>query len=79
MTKQAFRSVLEDILSIAPGSLRDSDSRETVEAWTSLADVQIMVAMGSELGIEEDPDMLSYESVGDLLAALDARDAFGKA
>jgi len=76
MTKQAFRSVLEDILAVAPGTLRDSDTRDTLPAWTSLADVQIMVAMGSELGVEEDTEMFSYESVGELLAALDRKGAF---
>jgi len=76
MTKQAFRSVLEDILSVQPGTLRDSDTRETLPDWTSLADVQILVAMGSELGIEEDTEMLSYETVGELLAALDEKGAF---
>lgn len=76
MTKQAFRSVLEDILSVVPGTIRDSDTRETLPHWTSLADVQIMVAMGSELGIEEDTEMLGYETVGELLAALDAKGAF---
>jgi hypothetical protein len=77
MTKAAFRSVLEEILSVDPGSLRDSDTRLTVKSWTSLADVQIMTVMASDLGLQEDPELLDYEMIGDLLDLLEQRGAFG--
>jgi acyl carrier protein len=76
MTKQAFRTVLEDILAVGRGRLRDVDSRDTLGTWTSLADVQILVAIAQELGLAEDSDLLSYDTVGELMSGLEARGAF---
>jgi hypothetical protein len=68
--------MLEEILSVPPGSLQDSDTRETVEGWSSLVDVQLMTVMGSELALDEDPELVSFESVGELLDELERRGAF---
>ena len=76
MTRPSFRSVLEEILSVPPGELKDTDTRNTLKDWSSLVDVQIMTVIGSELELEEDPELLAYESVGELMDALDARGAF---
>ena len=76
MTRAAFRSMLEEILSVAPGSLQDSDTRDTVQDWSSLLDVQIMTVIGSELALDEDPELISFDSVGELLDGLERRGAF---
>lgn len=76
MTRAAFRTMLEEILSVPTGSLQDSDTRHTVEDWSSLVDVQIMTVMGSELSLDEDPELISFESVGELLDELEQRGAF---
>lgn len=76
MTRAAFRSMLEEILSVPPGSLQDSDTRETVEDWSSLVDVEIITVIGSELSLDEDPELMSFDSVGELLDELDQRSAF---
>jgi hypothetical protein len=76
MTRAAFRSMLEEILSVAPGSLQDSDTRDTVQDWSSLLDVQIMTVIGSELALDEDPELISFDSVGELLDGLEQRGAF---
>ncbi|MFL6117175.1 MAG: hypothetical protein ACJ786_38360 [Catenulispora sp.] len=68
--------MLEEILSVPAGSLRDSDTRETVDEWSSLVDVQIMTVIGSELALDEDPELISFDSVGELLAELEQRGAF---
>jgi len=68
--------MLEEILSVAPGLLQDSDTRETVEEWSSLVDVQIMTVIGSELALDDDPELMSFDSVGELLAELEQRNAF---
>ena len=68
--------MLEEILSVPPGLLQDSDTRETVNDWSSLVDVQIMTVMGSELALDEDPELMSFDSVGELLDELDQRNAF---
>jgi hypothetical protein len=76
MTRAAFRSMLEEILSVPPGSLQDSDTRETVQDWSSLMDVQIMTVIGSELALDEDPELMAFDSVGELLDELEGRGAF---
>jgi hypothetical protein len=76
MTRTAFRSMLEEILSVAPGSLQDSDTRDTVKDWSSLVDVQIMTVIGSDLALDEDPELMSFDSVGELLDELEQRSAF---
>jgi hypothetical protein len=76
MTRAAFRSMLEEIFSVPPGSLQNSDTRETVKDWSSLVDVQIMTVIGSDLALEEDPELMSFDSVGELLDELEQRGAF---
>jgi acyl carrier protein len=76
MTRSAFKIALEEILAAPPGSLKDSDSRETVETWSSIADVQILTSISSEFGLEPDAQLLEAETVGDLLEILDSRNAF---
>ena len=74
MTRESFKRVLEEVLSVAPGSLSDSDTRDTLESWSSLKDVEIHTIIASEFGI--DAELLDYESVGELLGLLEERHAF---
>ena len=76
MTRAAFRSMLEEIFAVPPGSLQESDTRETVADWSSLVDVQIMTVIGSDLALDEDPELMSFDSVGELLDELERRGAF---
>jgi len=76
MTRKAFCAALEDILNVPHGSLKDSDSRDTVGSWSSIVDVQILTAISSQFGVEPDPQLMEAETVGDLLAALEARNVF---
>jgi acyl carrier protein len=76
MTKSAFKSVLEEILSVPTGTLKETDTRDTIEEWSSLADVEILTLVLSEFGIETDNELLQYESVGELLGILERRRAF---
>jgi acyl carrier protein len=75
MTVASFKSLLEDILELPPGTLADADSRETLKTWSSLADVQILTAIAGELGVEPDPALLEVETVGDMIAILRERSA----
>ena len=79
MTKRQFRAVLEDLLAVNRGTLRDEDSRQSIRGWTSLVDVQITVVLASEFGMEDAAENLEYETVGDLMAVLDANGAFAAA
>ena len=74
MTRSAFKALLEEILRVSPGSLTESDTRETIENWSSLLDVEIMTILGSELGV--DAELLEYETVGELLDLLEGQQVF---
>jgi acyl carrier protein len=76
MTRPAFKTVLEEILQMPRGSLQESDSRETVASWSSIADVQILTTITSEFGLEPDMALLEAETVSDLLYALETKNAF---
>jgi acyl carrier protein len=76
MTRGAFLATLEEILGVAPGALRPSDTRESVPGWSSLTDVNILTVIFSELGLEAEEDLLDYKTIGDLLATLDRLNAF---
>ena len=76
MTRSAFKTALEEILQMPRGMLQESASRETVASWSSIADVQILTTITSEFGLEPDMALLEAETVGDLLDALDTKNAF---
>jgi len=76
MTRIEFRRSLQDLLGSDSGKLRDSDTRDTLENWSSLVDVQILALIGESFGIQPDPELLKYESVGELMSLLEARQAF---
>lgn len=74
MSRAAFKTLLEEILRVPPGSLGESDTRETVENWSSLVDVEIMTIISSELGV--DAELLEYETIGELLDLLQGQQVF---
>ena len=74
MTRAAFKSLLEEILGVAPGGLEESDTRTTVGKWSSLVDVEILTVIDSELGVDAEP--FEYETVGELLDLLDKEQVF---
>jgi acyl carrier protein len=76
MTRSAFKTALEEILQMPRGTLQESDSRETVASWSSIADVQILTTITSEFGLEPDMELLEAETVSDLLNALETKNAF---
>jgi len=79
MTQRQFRSLLEDLLAVDRGTLRNEDSRQSIRGWTSLADVQITLVLATELGLEDAAETLEYETVGDLMSLLEANGAFAAA
>jgi hypothetical protein len=76
MTKAAFQSALEEIFDVPRGSLQSTDSRDTIEGWTSLADVQVLTTISTEFGLEADAGLLQAETIGELLQVLQDRGAF---
>ncbi len=71
VTKADFQAVVEDILEVPRGSLQDGDSRDSIESWSSVADVQIVTYLASELGIEPDAELIEAETFGDLVRKLE--------
>ena len=76
MTRDSFIATLEETLGVPPRALQPTDTRDTVEGWSSLTDVTILTIVFSELGIEAEEELLDYQSVGELLEILDRRRAF---
>jgi acyl carrier protein len=76
MTSAAFKNTLEEILDVPRGTLKDEDSRETIPSWSSLADVKIVTVISGELGIDADGELLTAETVGDLIEAVRAHGVF---
>jgi acyl carrier protein len=76
MTRTHFVRVLEEILGLDRRTLREESSRESIDEWTSLADVQIFSLIENEFGIEPNDELISAETVGDLLRILQNRGAF---
>jgi acyl carrier protein len=80
MTSDRFKSILADLIHCKPGELRETDTRDTHAGWSSVADVQILVLIESDLQIEPDANFLDAftgcDNVGDLLRLLKEHNAF---
>lgn len=76
MTKSAFVAILEELMSLPLGALKESDTRATVSGWSSLVDVQIVSLVSEQFGFEMDEELLEYDSIGCLLAILENKQAF---
>ena len=73
MLPTEFRAAVEEILEMPRGTLKDSDSRDTVETWTSIADLQILTFISSEFGVEPEPEFMEAKTFGDLLRKLEEK------
>jgi len=76
MTRTSFLRAVEEILGLNRQALREEDSRDTINQWTSLADVQIFSLIETEFGIEPNDELITAETVGDLVRILRNRGAF---
>jgi acyl carrier protein len=76
MTRTNFLRAFEEILGLERRTLREDSSRDTIEQWTSLVDVQLFSLIESEFGIVPDDELIAAETVGDLLRVLQNRGAF---
>jgi acyl carrier protein len=76
MTRTDFVRAVEEILGLDRRTLREDSSREGIDEWTSLADVQLFTLIESEFGIEPTDELISAETIGDLLRILQKQGAF---
>jgi len=79
MTRTQFIATVEDILDVPRGTLRESDSRDTIGEWSSIKDVHILAVIAREFGLQPSAELIEAETVGDLLAILEAHGAFASA
>ena len=70
MTVSEFQTAVEEILDVPRGSMKESDTRDTVASWSSLADVKIVAWLSSECGIEPEAELMEAETFGDMLSYL---------
>ncbi len=76
MTESGFRAAFEEILDVPRGSLRNTDTRDSIDNWSSIADVQLFTLITTEFGIEPDEEILGAESIGELTDVLSKRHVF---
>lgn len=77
MTADVGKRVIEiaaDVLGEAPGSIGNDTSPEDIEAWDSLAQLNLVVALEDEFAIQLAPeDMDLMVSVGAIAALVSSR------
>jgi len=80
MTSDRFKTILADLIHCKPEELRKTDTRDTHPGWSSVADVQLLALIESELQVEPDANFLDAftgcDTVGDLLRLLQEHNAF---
>jgi acyl carrier protein len=76
MTLLEFQAAAEDLFKIPHGTLKPSDTRETIEGWDSFTDVDLLALIQKEFGIEADAEIAEQETFADVVQLLAARGAF---
>jgi acyl carrier protein len=76
MTKLEFQNAVEDLFKVPRGSLKPSDSRDTIKTWESFVDVDLLNLISKEFGIEAESELLEQETFGGLVELLEAKGAF---
>lgn len=79
MTKPEFQAAVEALFKVPPGSLKTSDSRDTIAGWESFVDVDLLALIEKEFGIEAESEIMEQETYGDLVKLLEAKGAFSGA
>jgi acyl carrier protein len=51
-----LRRVVGSVFGIADGAVTDEASPRTIEAWDSVAHIQLVLALEAEFGVQFDPD-----------------------
>ncbi|MEU4770786.1 acyl carrier protein [Micromonospora sp. NPDC023644] len=58
MLETRVREVVASVFGVAPGELPEQLDPDTVPGWTSLRQIQLMMALENAFGIEIDPNLL---------------------
>lgn len=76
MTRLEFQHALEDLFKVPRGSLKSTDSRNTIDGWESFVDVDLLNLIEKEFGIEAEAAIAEAETYGDLVKVLESKGAF---
>ncbi len=76
MTRLEFQNALEDLFKVPHGSLKATDSRNTIAGWESFVDVDLLNLIEKEFGIEAEAAIAEAETYGDLVKVLESKGAF---
>lgn len=76
MTRLEFQNAVEDLVQVPRGSLKATDSRNTIKSWESFVDVDILNLIQKEFGIDAEAEIVEQETFGDLQQLLESRGAF---
>lgn len=76
MTKLEFQNAAEDLFKVPRGSLKPSDTRDTISGWESFVDVDLINLIEKEFGIEAESEVTEQETFGDLVRLLESKGAF---
>lgn len=74
MLETRVRAVIASVFGVAPDDLPEQLEPDTVPGWTSLRQIQLMMALEETFGIEIDPNLLpalaSGQAIVDYLTQL---------
>ena len=76
MTRIEFQHAVEDILKVPRGSLKETDSRDTIETWSSFSDVEIVEFIERTFGVAPEAELMEAETFGDILKNLEHKRVF---
>lgn len=76
MTRLEFQNAAEDLFKIPRGSLKPTDSRDTIKGWESFVDVDLINLIEKQFGIEVESEIVEQETFGDLVQLLESKGAF---
>jgi len=75
--EERLKTVLAQILDIAPQAIDEAASPATISSWDSLKQMQIMLAVEDEFGVQFTDDQIhelqSYASIRQALGVLEKR------
>jgi len=71
--EKILKEIMSDLFEVSLKDINDSSSNETIEKWTSVAHLNLIVAIEEKFGIEiaadEIGEMLSFRKIKEIIRA----------
>ncbi len=69
--EEILKEIMSDLFEINPADINDASSNETIEKWTSVAHLNLIVAIEEKFGIDiaadEIGEMLTFRRIKEIL------------